>query len=128
VAQKAASAPQPIVFRPAIDDELDALRSVLGITQVQLAQILGTTPRTVSRWRSTSAAHVEPRPSAAVRLRDMDHLRWLMETNLGAEQSREWLRRPNWALRGRAPIDLLLDRDIDTVLGLVLTIAEGGVG
>jgi transcriptional regulator with XRE-family HTH domain len=109
------------------EDEIDAIRRVLGINQAQLATILGTTARTVSRWKTGSAQRVEPRPGFARALRDLGQLRWLLETDLGADEARRWMRRPNDALRGRAPVDVLLDGDIDRVLGLVITLAEGGV-
>ena len=58
----------PATPQAAPDAELDAIRRVFGVSQAEIATILGTTPRTVSRWRSTSAAHVAPRPGAARRL------------------------------------------------------------
>ena len=109
------------------DAELDAIRRVFGISQVEIAAILGTTPRTVSRWRSTSAAHVWPRPSAARSLRELAQLRWLLETEIGEEASQRWLRTPNPALRGQAPLDALLAGDHDRVLGLVVSLGEGGL-
>jgi transcriptional regulator with XRE-family HTH domain len=109
------------------DTELDAIRRVFGVTQAEIATILGTTPRTVSRWRSTSAAHVAPRPAAARSLRELARLRWLLETELGEDASRRWLSTPNPALRGQAPLDVLLTGDRDRVLGLVVSLGEGGL-
>ena len=109
------------------DVELDAIRSVFGVSQAEIATILGTTPRTVSRWRSTSAAHVAPRPAAARSLRELARLRWLLETEVGQDASARWLRTPNAALRGQAPLDVLLAGDQDRVLGLVVSLGEGGL-
>ena len=109
------------------DAELDAIRRVFGISQAEIASILGTTPRTVSRWRTTSAAHVGPRPAAARSLRELAQLRWLLETEIGADASRQWLRAPCAALRGQAPLDALLAGDHERVLGLVITLGEGGL-
>ena len=109
------------------DLELDAIRRVFGISQAEIATILGTTPRTVSRWRSTSAAHVGPRPAAARSLRELAQLRWLLETEIGPQASQKWLRTPNPALRGQAPIDALLAGDRSRVLGLVVSLGEGGL-
>lgn len=119
--------PMPSSLTAAPDDELDAIRRVFDVSQAEIAHILGTTPRTVSRWRSTSAAHVKPRPAAARSLRDLARLRWLLETDLGAERSAQWLRTPNPALRGQAPLDALLNGETERVLGLVTVLGEGGL-
>ena len=109
------------------DAELDAIRRVFGISQAEIASMLGTTPRTVSRWRMTSAAHVGPRPAAARSLRELAQLRWLLETEVGEDESRRWLRSPNPALRGQAPLDALLSGERERVLGLVVSLGEGGL-
>ena len=109
------------------DAELDAIRRVFGISQAEIASILGTTPRTVSRWRTTSAAHVGPRPAAARSLRELAQLRWLLETEIGEDESRRWLRNPNPVLRGQAPLDALLCGERERVLGLVASLGEGGL-
>jgi hypothetical protein len=54
-------------------------------------------------------------------------LRWLLETEVGQDASRQWLRTPNAALRGQAPLDVLLAGDRDRVLGLVVSLGEGGL-
>lgn len=114
-------------LRAAPDDELDAIRRVFGVSQAEIAVMLGTTPRTVSRWRTTSAARTTPRPASARSLRDLARLRWLLETDLGSERSGAWLRTPNPALRGQAPLDTLLAGDTERVLGLVTALGEGGL-
>lgn len=107
--------------------ELDALRSVLGVSQASIARMLGTTPRTVSRWRTSSSSSAAPRPATAQALRELGRLRWLLETDLGADAARCWIRQPNAAFRGEAPIDLLLRGERDRVLGLVTMLGEGGL-
>lgn len=108
------------------DRHLDEAKRVLGLSQAELAKIIGTTPRTVSRWRSTSRQHVEPNAAAARKLRDIERMAFLMESDFGRRQSIEWLRRPSKALRGQAPIDVMLDGDYERVLGLVLMFGQGG--
>lgn len=121
----AAAVTGPFFVSSGLDDEIDALRRVLGIKQTDLARILKTTPRTVSRWRSTSSSHVEPRASSLLLLHDLFQLRWLLECDAGAD-SKRWIHSPNQVFRGRCPIDLLLEGDIRSVLGLVLVVQEGG--
>jgi hypothetical protein len=111
----------------AVDGQLDSLTVVLGLSQVQIASIVGTTPRSVSRWRSSSSSPAHPRPGHARSLRELDRLRWLLETDLGPAEAHEWLRRPNRALRGQAPLDALLDGDLERVLALVTTLGQGGL-
>jgi hypothetical protein len=110
-----------------VDEQLDALTTVLGLSQVEIAAIVGTTPRSVSRWRGATPAPARPRPAHSRRLRELDRLRWLLESDLGSSEGRHWLRRPNHALRGQAPLDALLEGDLDRVLGLVLSLGQGGV-
>ena len=119
--------PQVVAPPAAPDTELDAIRRVFGVTQAEIATMLGTTPRTVSRWRSNSAAHVAPRAAAARSLRELGRLRWLLETEVGEDASERWLRAPNPALRGQAPIDALLAGERDRVVGLVVALGEGGL-
>ncbi len=109
------------------DEELDAILRVFGITQSELARMLDTTPRTVSRWRTTSKTHVVPRAPAARALRELARLRWLLETDFGQDGARTWLRTPNPTLRGTTPLALMLQGDWEDVLGLVLTLGQGGL-
>lgn len=110
-----------------VEIELVAVRRVLGLNQAQLAKAIGTTPRTVSRWKSAGVDRTAPSPSAARALREIAELRWLLETDLGEHAARVWMESPNRAIRGRAPIDLMLEGDYKTVLGLVHTIGQGGL-
>ncbi len=103
------------------------LRRVFGISQADVARILGTTPRTVSRWRASSANRANPRPAIARSLRELARLRWLLETDLGVDATQHWLRAPNAALRGRAPLDLMLEGDCERVLGLVISLGQRGL-
>ncbi len=113
---------------PALPDaELDAMLRVFGITQTDLARMLDTTPRTVSRWRTSSAAHANPRPTAARALRGLARLRWLLESDLGEENARVWLRTPNPTLNGRTPIGVMLDAGWEEILDLVLAMGQGGL-
>jgi uncharacterized protein (DUF2384 family) len=109
------------------DAELDAMLRVFGITQTDLARMLGTTPRTVSRWRTTSSVHSDPRPSAARSLRELARLRWLLESDLGEQGARQWLRTPNPTLEGQAPLSVMLDGDWEEILALVLALGQGGL-
>lgn len=110
-----------------VDRQLDEAKRVLGLSQAQLAQVLGTTPRTVSRWRSRSAQHVAPNAAGARKLREIERLAFLLESDLGKREATEWMHRPNAALRGKAPIDVMLEGDYEKVLGLVLSLGQGGL-
>lgn len=104
--------------------DIAGLCAVLGITQTSLARVLGTTPRTVTRWKRGQS---EPHAATARRLRELARLRWLMETLVDPGGSRRWMHSPNEALRGRAPVDLLEEGRIETVVGLLEAVGEGGL-
>ncbi len=105
---------------------IESVCATFDITQAQLARALGTTPRTVSRWKPTSSQHVEPSFAHARALRDLGRLEWLLNELAGPEHAADWMRTPNPFLRGRAPLDAVLDGDAEQVLGLLEVVAEGG--
>jgi uncharacterized protein (DUF2384 family) len=107
--------------------EIDSLSSWLGMTREEVAQATGRSVRTVSRWRLEAADHAEARGDAAVALRQLGRLRYLLEDLVGESESRRWLRTPNKAFAGEAPIDLLTTRRLDKVVAVLEALADGGV-
>jgi uncharacterized protein (DUF2384 family) len=106
--------------------DVDSIRCSLGLTLEEVSSVVGKSPRTVSRWRHDAADRVEIRGSSARALRKLAELQFLIEDVLGAEQVTAWLRAPNRGFRGKAPIDLMLAGDVDTVLNALERLADGG--
>jgi hypothetical protein len=106
---------------------IESVCATLGISQAQLARALGTTPRTVSRWKTTSTPHVEPNYEHGRALRDFGRIVWLLGELWGPHNAAAWMRSPNSVLGGRAALDVLMDGDYEKVLGLLECHAEGGL-
>lgn len=106
----------------AIATRLDRIQTQGGISGREVAQLLQTTPQTVSRWRR---GRVSPQPQAVERLLKLD---WLAD-QLGAvytpEEARLWLFSHNPDLDGARPADLIADERIEEVLDLIDRMQSG---
>ena len=106
--------------------EVESLSKWLGMTREEVAQTTGRSVRTVARWRPEAADHSEARGEAAVALRQMGRLRFLLEDLVGESEARRWLRSPNKAFAGEAPIDLLTNGRLGRVVAVLEALADGG--
>lgn len=116
VAARISREPRGVVAR------LDAIRSRAGVRSREVADLLGTTPRTVSRWRS---GKVEPQPSYLNRLL---YLEWLAEQLADLyepQEARLWLFSPHPLLRGSRPADLIQQNRINDVLEVIAQLRDG---
>lgn len=77
---------------------------VLDLNAPELATVTGRTERTVWRWL---AGRNRPKGVARRRLTQLGRIAWYLDVGLGRDAPL-WLRAPNQALRGQAPLDLLL--------------------
>jgi uncharacterized protein (DUF2384 family) len=79
---------------------------ITGVSQHELANLVGVGTRTLQRWLSDTEA-AAPSGDEEIRMRTLartiDQLRWSM-TPVGVVR---WLQRPHPALSGRSPVDLL---------------------
>src|ERR1700722_6489480 len=87
-----------------------------------LAQITGTTSRSVSRW---TAAKAMPRRDAEDRLLELKAVVDQIRIVLRDETARLWLRSPNPDLDWRKPLELIAEGEYRFVIGAVLAMAEG---
>ena len=87
----------------------ESVVKALGVTTRELADVIGVAPRTLVRRKNSKRLS----PTESDRLYRVAHVTWLAADVLGSlEKGRTWLRRPNQALGGESPIDLL-----DTEIG-----------
>ena len=88
------------------------LRRQGGLSEVDLADGTGASPRTVRRW-----AHARTQPQARYQ-RHIDDLRMvvaLLDDSLTAKGTRQWLCSRNRYLNGQRPIDVLREGQFDRV-------------
>lgn len=101
---------------------LDAIRTRAGVRSREVADLLGTTPRTVSRWRS---GKVEPQPSHLSRLLYLEWLAEQLSELYEPQEARLWLFSPHPLLRGARPADLIQEDRINDVLEVIAQLRDG---
>lgn len=101
-----------------------SLTEAVGLTQDEVAGIVGTTPRTVSRWWSGEST---PHPGKQRRLRELAYVAEEVSKVLKPEHAREWLFTPNQRLAHDSPADRIASGDYRSVLALIEALADGVV-
>ena len=106
----------------AIAHRLDSIKSSVGVRSREIAELLDTTPQTVSRWQQ---GRVDPHPA---KLHQLLALEW-MATQLAEfyepDAARLWLYSRHKLLEGRPPAELIAEGDIDSVLALIDQLRDG---
>lgn len=101
---------------------LDRASRQLDLDQADIARVLETNPRTVSRWIHRQTV---PRPGARERLLELIAVIEQLSGVLRPEAAHDWLFTPNSLLDNHKPVDLLRDGQYRQVLGAVDALAEG---
>lgn len=94
----------------------------IELEQTDLARMLETNPRTVSRWLSRQTA---PRPDARERLLELIAVLEKLSGVLRPEPAHDWLFTPNDSLDHHKPVDLLRTGEFRRVLGAIDAMSEG---
>lgn len=87
-----------------------------------VARVVGTSPRSVTRWRRSEAV---PRREHEERLLELKAVVDLLRRVLREEPARLWLRSPNPELDYEKPLDLIERGEYRRVIAAVLAMAEG---
>jgi len=93
-----------------------------GISGREVAQLLDTTPQTVSRWKQGRAS---PQPDRRDRLLRLEWLADQLREVYEPEEARLWLFAPHSELEGRRPADLIVENRIDEVLAVIDRLRSG---
>jgi transcriptional regulator with XRE-family HTH domain len=106
----------------AVATRLDRIRDRSGMKSREVAQLLDTTPETISRWQR---GRVEP---GRDRLERLLTLEWLVD-QLGEfyepDEARLWLFSPHKLLGGERPADRIQGGRVDDVLALISQLQDG---
>jgi transcriptional regulator with XRE-family HTH domain len=100
----------------AISKKLDSIRDKGGMRLVDVANILGTRPETVSRWNQGKSF---PHSSTEKQLLELE---WVVEQLAGLYEPKEarlWLFSRQKGLAGRIPAELIAEGKIDEVLEII---------
>lgn len=100
----------------AVAKRLDQIQANSGIVGRDVAQLLSTSPQTVSRWRTGQSS---PQPRHLDRLLTLEWLVSQLATYYSSDEAKLWLFSPHPQLDGRRPADLIAERRTDEVLGLI---------
>ena len=111
-----------VTERNVIAEKLELLEKRAAIRGVDVANMLGTTPETVSRWNQGRAY---PRPSKESLLVDLEYIvERLSEFYSDPKTARAWLYSRHKYFRGLRPADLIQEGRIDEVLEAIQAMAD----
>ncbi|MGH7647516.1 MAG: antitoxin Xre/MbcA/ParS toxin-binding domain-containing protein [Gemmatimonadaceae bacterium] len=110
--------------------EMEFARTTLGwaereleLSDPEIGHALGVDRKTIYRWRTRESA---PRPEQRKRMEKLTQLKWLLENAFRTPAAgKRWLHQPVPGLKGRLPISVLTDGDIDSVIELLATHVAG---
>jgi transcriptional regulator with XRE-family HTH domain len=100
----------------ALAERIESIRQQGGISAREVAQLVGTTPQTVSRWTTGRAA---PHPKSLERLLFLEWVASQLAQFYDPETARLWLFAHHPMLGGARPADRIAAGDFDTVLALL---------
>jgi transcriptional regulator with XRE-family HTH domain len=106
----------------AVATRLDSINAKAGIRNREVAEMVGATPQTISRWRQ---GHVEPHPTHLKRLLTLEWLTSELAEFYDRDEARLWIFTPHRLLRGETPARRIQDGRIDDVLELIEQLKTG---
>jgi transcriptional regulator with XRE-family HTH domain len=93
-----------------------------GIKAVDVAQLLGTRPETVSRWNS---GRNRPQGESLIKLLELEFIVQRLTELYTPEEARLWVFGRHKALDDQRPADLIQQGKIDEVLRAIDQLADG---
>lgn len=106
----------------AVAKRLESIKARGGISGREVAQLLNTTPETVSRWKQ---GRTTPQPKALDRLLWLDWLAEQLASFYEPDEARLWLFSPHIDLEGSRPADSIAIGEIDRVLSIIDKLQSG---
>ena len=107
----------------AVARRLESIRAHAGITGREVAQLLNTTPQTISRWHQGRAS---PQPRNLDLLLRLDWLADQLATVYEPDEARLWVFSPHAELEGDRPADRIAQGHMEEVLAVVDRLLSGG--
>ncbi|MDZ7753249.1 MAG: MbcA/ParS/Xre antitoxin family protein [Gammaproteobacteria bacterium] len=106
----------------AISRKLDAIRTKGAMQSVDVANLLGLRPETVSRWNQGKAF---PRPGAERTLLELEYIVDELSDFYEPADARLWLYSPQKLLGGARPADLIQAGDTQQVIETIDQLRDG---
>lgn len=109
--------PEPVpVAANAVARKLESIRVKGAMKHVEVANLLGTRPETVSRWNQGRAY---PHASTELTLLELEFIVDQLSDFYSPSEARQWMFSPQKYLRGASPAELIRAGRIDEVRRLV---------
>jgi uncharacterized protein (DUF2384 family) len=105
----------------AVARKLDSLRVKGAMKNIEVANLLGTRPETVSRWNQGRAY---PHANTERTLLELEYIIDQLADFYEPNEARQWIFAPQKLLAGKSPAELIRDGRIDEVMRLVNQIRE----
>ena len=106
----------------AIAERIEAIQRSAEITAREIAQLLDTTPETISRWRG---GKTEPHPKMRDSLLQLEWLVSELAELYRPQQAHLWLFSPHKLLNGERPVDLVRRGQTERVLQVIAQLKDG---
>lgn len=106
----------------AVAERLDAIKRNAGVRSREIAQLLDTTPQTVSRWQQ---GRVDPQPTKLQQLLNLEWLADQLHEFYPPDEARLWLFAPHRLLGGDIPADRIQQGRSQDVLALIDQLRDG---
>jgi transcriptional regulator with XRE-family HTH domain len=100
----------------AVARRLDSLRTKGAMRHIEVANLLGTRPETVSRWNQGRAY---PHASTEKTLLELEYIVDQLADFYKPNEARQWIFAPQKLLEGASPAELIRNGRIDEVMRLV---------
>ncbi|CAN5375940.1 hypothetical protein BH10PSE11_BH10PSE11_21340 [soil metagenome] len=106
----------------AVARKLESIRNKGAMRNVEVANLLGTRPETVSRWNQGKAY---PHSSTEKTLLELEFVVDQLSEFYEPNEARQWIFAPQKYLEGESPAELIRQGKIDEVRRLVNQLREG---
>ncbi|HEY5197792.1 MAG TPA: antitoxin Xre/MbcA/ParS toxin-binding domain-containing protein [Solirubrobacteraceae bacterium] len=106
----------------AVAERLDRIRERGGIHSREVAQLLDTAPRTISRWRTGKSS---PQPDGLQKLLRLEWLIGELAEFYEPDHARLWLFAPHRLLGGQRPADRIQSAQLEDVLAHISQLSDG---
>jgi transcriptional regulator with XRE-family HTH domain len=106
----------------AVSNILEAIHEKAGISFREIAQLMNTTPETVSRWKT---GRIDPQPD---RFKKLATLAWLVDELAEfykPDEAKLWLFKPQRLLGNARPADRIEQDRLEDVLALIKQLQDG---
>lgn len=102
--------------------KLESLTTETNLTQEEVGEIVGSSPRSVSRWL---AGDTEPKPDARRRLLELAYVAEELSGVMRSEDINLWIFSPNRLLDHDTPAERVRQGDFKSVLAVTEALADG---